>query len=120
MATPKNRYIIFKIVNSTDKPIQMSNESFLNVLKDRLYQNYGIIGLSRFDKIFVTLFLPHKQIVIFKAPRILKEQIIHCMEEYGKINMYLIKFESLMVKSSIKRIREYLKKEHLKQVLKKN
>lgn len=112
MATPKNRYIIFKIINSTENPIQMSNDSFINILKDRLYQNYGIYSLSRFDKVFVTLFLPHKQIVIFKIPRILKEQAIICMKEYKKINTHHIKFESVMVKSSITRIKKYLKTEY--------
>ncbi|KRH91853.1 putative Ribonuclease P/MRP protein subunit protein [Pseudoloma neurophilia] len=113
MATPKNRYIIFKIITSTNRPVKMTTDSFLNILKDRLYRDYGIFGLISFDDIFVTLFLPYKQLVILKSPREMKRKIVDCLKEFREIKSIKIKFMSLMVKSSIKRLQKYLKKEHV-------
>lgn len=112
MATAKFRYIVFQIMNATKRPIQMSTDSFLNILKDRLYREYGLIGLSRFEDVYITLFLAHKQIVVFKVPRITKDQVINSMKTFEMIHGHKIRFQSIITVSSIKRLRKYFKKEY--------
>lgn len=115
MPTEKNRYIVFKIINSDGKPIQMNNDSFLNMLKDRLYKKYGIFSLWNFDRVYVTLFLVHEQIIIFKVPRNMKKNIVESLGIFGDICGRKIRFESKMTKSSIRRLKEYLKSQYKKE-----
>lgn len=109
MATPKNRYIVFQIINSNNKPIRMTENSFLGILKDRIYQKYGLMGLTRFDNFYVTIFIENKQIVVFKVPRICKEQTINALKQFIAIQGHKIRFESLIALSSIIRVKKYLK-----------
>lgn len=110
MATKKARYIIFKIINSENTQIKMRNDSFLNIFKDRMYEKHGLKGITRFEDVFVTLFLVHNQILIMKVPRIIKNEIVESVKNFQSISGRNIRFESLTTKSSIKRLKIYLKK----------
>lgn len=110
MATKKVRYIIFKLINSDNILIQMENTSFLKFFKDKMYKKYGLMKLTRFDDVNVISFFVNNQILVLRVPRCIKKEIIESVKELENISGREVKFESIVTKSSIKRVREFLKR----------
>lgn len=110
MVTKKVRYIIFKIHNNDDETlIDLNEASFINIFRDYMYEMYGTFGLIHFHDVRVTLFLLYNQILVLKVPRSMKCEICNAIKECKNVAGRNLRFEAVMTKSSIKRVKLYLK-----------
>lgn len=109
MATKKVRYVIFKIESGNNTLLKMSDASLLNIFKDQMYEMYGSFGMMHFHNVCLTLFLLHNQIIVLKVPRTIKNEICSAMQQCKSIAGRNVTFNAIMAKSSIKRVRTYLR-----------
>ncbi|ELQ76420.1 putative Ribonuclease P/MRP protein subunit protein [Trachipleistophora hominis] len=109
MVTKKVRYVIFKIESGNNTLLKMSEESLLNIFRDQMYEMYGSFGMMHFQNVYITLFLLYNQIIVLKVPRVVKNEICYAMQHCKNIAGRNVKFNPVMAKSSIKRVKKYLK-----------
>lgn len=115
MITRKVRYIILRIHTDNNKLVRMSEDSFMNIFKDKMFQNYGKNGLIRFYYAKIMLFLLYNQIIVLRVSRMVKNDACMAIQQSCEVSGRNIRFTAIMTKSSIKRVKKYLKQHFYKE-----